>query len=183
MLFNAAITTGRTVIFNGFKSLPNIKTRKNLLSNLHRFNTTFSKVKSLKGEEIEAFKSMLPTLINELTFEGRYKDMPNVNEHLSKCIDYNLTNGKLTRGTTVALTLKLLSDDNSSKEMLNKSFILGWCVEFMQAFFLVADDIMDGSETRRGKVCWYKKENIGMKAVNDFLFLETCIFALLNKHF
>ena len=86
MLFNAAITTGRTVIFNGFKSLPNIKTRKNLLSNLHRFNTTFSKVKSLKGEEIEAFKSMLPTLINELTFEGRYKDMPNVNEHLSKVV-------------------------------------------------------------------------------------------------
>ena len=53
----------------------------------------------------------------------------------------------------------------------------------MQAFFLVADDIMDGSETRRGKVCWYKKEDIGLKAVNDFLFLETCIFALLNKHF
>ena len=84
MLFNAAITTGRTVIFNGFKCLPNITTRKILLSNVHRFNTTFSKVKSLKGEEIEAFKSMLPMLIKELTFEGRYKNMPNVNEHLSK---------------------------------------------------------------------------------------------------
>ena len=54
-----------------------------------------------------------------------------------QCIDYNLTNGKLTRGTTVALTLKLLSDDNSSKEMLNKSFILGWCVEFVSLFFKV----------------------------------------------
>ena len=53
----------------------------------------------------------------------------------------------------------------------------------MQAFFLVADDIMDGSHTRRGKDCWYKRNEIGMKAVNDFIFLETCIYTLLDKHF
>ena len=53
----------------------------------------------------------------------------------------------------------------------------------MQAFFLVADDIMDGSHTRRGKDCWYKRSEIGMKAVNDFIFLETCIYTLLDKHF
>ena len=53
----------------------------------------------------------------------------------------------------------------------------------MQAFFLVTDDIMDGSHTRRGKDCWYKKSEIGMKAVNDFIFLETCIYTLLDKHF
>ena len=53
----------------------------------------------------------------------------------------------------------------------------------MQTFFLVADDIMDGSETRRDKVCWYKKDNIGMMAFNDAIILETCIYSILNRHF
>ena len=42
----------------------------------------------------------------------------------------------------------------------------------MQTFFLVADDIMDGAETRRGKLCWYKKDNIGMMAFNDAIIIE-----------
>lgn len=33
---------------------------------------------------------------------------------------------------------------------------VGWCIEWLQAYFLVADDIMDESITRRGQPCWYK---------------------------
>lgn len=36
---------------------------------------------------------------------------------------------------------------------------VGWCIEWMQAYFLVADDIMDESITRRGQPCWYKARN------------------------
>ena len=53
----------------------------------------------------------------------------------------------------------------------------------MQAFFLVADDIMDGSTTRRGQPCWYKRDDVGMTAVNDAILLETCIYTLLHNHF
>jgi farnesyl diphosphate synthase len=47
----------------------------------------------------------------------------------------------------------------------------------------VADDIMDDSETRRGRLCWYKVENLGPNAFNDALMLESAIYILLKKYF
>ena len=53
----------------------------------------------------------------------------------------------------------------------------------LQAFFLVSDDIMDASITRRGQPCWYRNEGIGMIAINDSFMLESAIYYLLKKHF
>lgn len=49
--------------------------------------------------------------------------------------------------------------------------------------FLVADDIMDGSITRRGKPCWYKCSDVQMDAVNDTLILESFMYYLINTFF
>ena len=53
----------------------------------------------------------------------------------------------------------------------------------LQGFFLVADDMMDGSTTRRGQPCWYKRDDVGMTAINDAIILETCLYTLLHDHF
>lgn len=60
---------------------------------------------------------------------------------------------------------------------------LGWMTELLQAFFLVSDDIMDSSITRRGKPCWYRHEGVGMVAINDAFMLEAGIYTLLKKYF
>jgi len=104
-----------------------------------------------------------------------------VNAHVAKCLQYNLVHGKMTRGLAVPISYRLLAGDQS-EAALKKACVIGWCVELLQAHFLVADDIMDGSITRRGQPCWYKKDNIGMMAVNDALILESCIYELLDKH-
>ena len=62
--------------------------------------------------------------------------------------------------------------------------VLGWQVEWLQAFFLVADDVMDGSITRRGAPCWYKHAHVTQdNAINDALFLEILIYKSLRRHF
>ena len=53
----------------------------------------------------------------------------------------------------------------------------------LQAFFLVSDDMMDASITRRGQPCWYLKPDVGMIAINDAFMLESSIFILLKKYF
>ena len=56
-------------------------------------------------------------------------------------------------------------------------------IELLQAFFLVSDDIMDSSKTRRGSPCWYLMPEVGMIAINDAFMLEAAIFLLLKKYF
>jgi len=64
-----------------------------------------------------------------------------------------------------------------------KAALLGWMIELLQAFFLVSDDIMDSSKTRRSQPCWYLKPGVGMVAINDAFMLESSIYVLLKQHF
>lgn len=51
----------------------------------------------------------------------------------------------------------------------------------MQASFLVADDIMDQSETRRGKLCWYKNKGLGLQVRNAISSSFHPVDTLLDK--
>ncbi len=80
-------------------------------------------------------------------------------------------------------TVSILLDRPLSEEEYFQAATLGWLIELLQAFFLVSDDIMDSSITRRGKPCWYRHEGVGMIAINDAFLLESAIYQLLKKHF
>lgn len=47
----------------------------------------------------------------------------------------------------------------------------------------MSDDILDQSEVRRGKPCWYKVEEVASNAVNDILLLENGCYWLLKRFF
>jgi farnesyl diphosphate synthase len=64
-----------------------------------------------------------------------------------------------------------------------QSAALGWCIEWLQAFFLVADDVMDASVTRRGEPCWYRRSNVQLIAINDSFILESCVYKILKRYF
>ncbi len=107
------------------------------------------------------------------------------NARLRKMINYTVPGGKYNRGLlciwTVADCCKKYGKDFAAVE--EQAVVLAWCVEILQACFLVSDDVMDSSITRRGNPCWYRVPGVGMDAVNDALILESFLFFLIEKYF
>ncbi|WWC71686.1 uncharacterized protein I206_105644 [Kwoniella pini CBS 10737] len=126
------------------------------------------------------FDVIAEELLNYVKGEGMPKDAV---EWYEKVLYHNTPGGKLNRGMSVVDTVEILKGRQLEEEEYKKAAILGWCVELLQAYFLVADDIMDQSVTRRGQPCWYKMPNVGNIAINDAFMLEAAIYHLLKKHF
>ncbi|GMM31083.1 bifunctional (2E,6E)-farnesyl diphosphate synthase/dimethylallyltranstransferase [Martiniozyma asiatica (nom. inval.)] len=134
------------------------------------------------------FLGLFPELVEELL--QVLKDYGMRDDALAwfkKNLEYNTPGGKLNRGLSVVDTYALLkgykSYDDFEPAEYKKAAILGWCIELLQAYFLVADDMMDQSITRRGQPCWYKVENVKEIAINDSFMLEGAIYVLLKKYF
>ncbi|EEB91110.1 hypothetical protein MPER_10587 [Moniliophthora perniciosa FA553] len=85
-------------------------------------------------------------------------------EWYSRNLDYNVPGGKLNRGMSVVDTAEILKGRPLKDGEYLQAAVLGWGVELLQAFFLVSDDLMDSSVTRRGQPC-------------------CAIYYLLKKHF
>lgn len=93
-------------------------------------------------------------------------------KYLTQMMDATCLGGKYNRGITVVEVATELMKGNVCGETLFQAAVLGWCIEFMQAHFLVEDDIMDESKTRRGNPCWYLMPGVSQAvAINDGLIL------------
>lgn len=141
-----------------------------------------------KEQSRAKFLEQFPSLVKELRDILAGYGMPEeAIQWYEKSLNYNTPGGKLNRGLSVIDTYAILkgykSIDDLSDEEYKKVALLGWCIELLQAYFLVADDMMDQSITRRGQPCWYKVENVGDIAINDAFMLEGAIYCLLKKHF
>lgn len=100
-----------------------------------------------------------------------------------KNLYYNTVGGKANRGLSVIDTYRILLGREVTEQEYKQAAVLGWCIELLQGFFLVSDDIMDSSKTRRGQPCWYLAPKVGMIAINDAFMLEGAIYVLLKRYF
>lgn len=134
----------------------------------------------------DKFMCLYPQLKEELCewFANENEMTPEAVEWIREMLDYNVPGGKLNRGTTVLAVYRALKKGAPVTEQeYAQAAVLGWTIEFLQAFFLVADDIMDDSQTRRGQPCWYKNKHVNLVAINDSFILESAVFCILKRHF
>ncbi|KAL0300911.1 UNVERIFIED_CONTAM: Farnesyl pyrophosphate synthase [Sesamum radiatum] len=134
----------------------------------------------LRTAFLRVYSVLKSDLLNDPAFE--WTDASR--QWVDRMLDYNVPGGKLNRGLSVVDSYKLLKEgkDLTEDEVFLAS-ALGWCIEWLQAYFLVLDDIMDNSHTRRGQPCWFRVPKVGMIAVNDGIMLRNHIPRILKKHF
>ncbi|TXG68070.1 hypothetical protein EZV62_009345 [Acer yangbiense] len=134
----------------------------------------------LRSKFMEIYSALKVELLNDPAFE-----FTDTSRHcVDRMVDYNVHGGKLNRGISVIDSYKLLF---RGKELSDEEFFLasalGWCIEWLQAYLLVLDDIEDNSHLRHGRPCWFRLPQIGMVAVNDGIVLRNHICRILKNHF
>ncbi|KAH9983241.1 farnesyl diphosphate synthase [Russula compacta] len=140
--------------------------------------------KDKKAAARKRFEAVYTVVRDDLLTDFRKHNMPEESiEYYRRSMDYNVPGGKLNRGLSVVDSVAIFKGRELTESEYFKAAVLGWAVEWLQAYFLVSDDIMDASITRRGQPCWYRVEGVGLMAVNDSLILEGAIFQMIRKHF
>ncbi|CAL8143244.1 unnamed protein product [Orchesella dallaii] len=138
---------------------------------------------TLTNDEIQEFESMYSEILEAVIkdYENSKDQLYLATDWMVKAINYNVPKGKKLRGLMVPITYRNFVK-NPTKEEMRMAYVLGWCIEILQGACLVADDIMDKSETRRGQPCWYKLEDVGLMAVNDTFMLENLAYKVLKLY-
>lgn len=136
---------------------------------------------------MHVYKEVQAFLLQQLS--TNFEMDSNRQKYLQKMMDITCLGGKYNRGLTVfGVVENLLGEtahDEATKErMLHDACVCGWMIEFLQAHYLVEDDIMDGSLTRRGKPCWYRYPGVTVQnAINDGIILRAWVNMMALHYF
>lgn len=158
--------------------LPAVQARPSVRRNYPKFDS---------ARDNESFSNMCETLIVEAVDELVVHEVqPSEVKWILEMLRYNVQGGKMNRGLMVISAGRTLFESvrsGATNDDLCRCAVLGWCIEFLQAWLLIADDYMDSSVTRRGRQCWYHVEGVDKIAINDAFLTEMIMFKMLKRHF
>lgn len=139
---------------------------------------------AVSQSESREFMTVFPDLVRDLTEYAKKYGGSTAEKWFSRALQYNVPQGKKNRGLAAVLSFRMLAkSEDLTPENIRRAHYLGWCIEMFQAMFLIVDDVMDGSTTRRGQPCWYKVDDVKLVAINDALMIESAVFHVLKKQF
>ena len=178
-----AVTIG--LVFTIANKISDSKNEKKEDDEVVTFSYPFKEMEASKTEK-EKFLCLFPVLRDSIAKHMATKhEMPTeAVDWVVEMMNYTCPGGKLNRGMTVLAVARSFAEPRALSPLEEaRACVLGWSIEFLQAFFLVADDLMDDSKTRRGAPCWYLLPKVKTIAVNDSFLLESFVFTFINQHF
>ncbi|XP_022224609.2 farnesyl pyrophosphate synthase [Drosophila obscura] len=161
-----------------------LKKTSRTLSTLQNHSVPIAARVTVSKDESRDFMAVFPDLVRDITTVTKTHNCNDAAKWFAQVLQYNVPRGKKNRGILTVLTYKnLVAAEDLTPENIKLAQYLGWCVEMLQSFFIISDDVMDNSTTRRGQPCWHKVENVGLTAINDALMIENAMYAILKMHF
>jgi len=141
-------------------------------------------IESMQQDMLDLYPKLTQQYTEHLLGSNFQIPLASVNR-IKQLLDFSIQGGKMHRGLLVLNTVRHLCpiEKIDFHQIKTKALVLAWCTEILQACFLVADDIMDASFTRRGKPCWFRLPNVGFDAINDAMILESFVYFLLRRYF
>ncbi|XP_026738337.1 farnesyl pyrophosphate synthase 1-like [Trichoplusia ni] len=161
--------------------------RKTLvLNNIRQYHRhlALTDTSAFKVKNKEALLKVLPEVIDTVCKGPTLSTQPKVANWVKDMLEYILLGASLRRANDVTAAYVMFeSPENITEEKIHSSHILGWCTEMTYAFGCIVDDIMDSASLRRNKLCWYRRPNVGVNAVNDTILLHQAILEILEIKF
>lgn len=162
------------------------------LQKYHRFLSTLTPQEmpmatrglAVTKDQSREFMAVFPDIVRDLTETGKHNDVPEASKWLAKLLQYNVPNGKKNRGLATVLAYKMLEkQENMTPDNVHLANIMGWCVEMFHTHQLLLNDIMEGTELRRGVPCWHRRPDVGFDAINDAALIQSAMYTILKRHF
>ncbi|KAH8407461.1 hypothetical protein KR222_001467 [Zaprionus bogoriensis] len=161
-----------------------LKKTTRTLSTLQNHSVPIAARVTVSKDESRDFMAVFPDVVRDITGVMKGYNCNDAAKWLTHVLQYNVPGGKKNRGILTVLTYKnLAAPQDLTPENIKLAQYLGWCVEMLQSYFIILDDVMDHSTTRRGQKCWYKVENVGLIAINDAIMIESALYTILKQHF
>ncbi|XP_022904630.2 uncharacterized protein [Onthophagus taurus] len=140
--------------------------------------------KKITPKEMDYFLKMFPSIIDVFDDDIKARNIPDIEMLFKNVLIKNVPKGMKNRARSFLHIYKNVENhQHITPRKTRLSYILGWCLEIIQATCVIVDDMLDDSKYRRGMKCWHQHESVGQRAFIDALLLENFVFLILQKHF
>ncbi|VDO29334.1 unnamed protein product [Onchocerca flexuosa] len=130
---------------------------------------------------VSAIINIKKIAVQKLVSGLQESEMKSITNRIDKLFAHSVCGGKCNRGMLLITAYKALGGHQNGGRLEMVTNIAA-CLELLQSFFLIEDDIVDEGINRRGKSCWHRLEGIGINGINDGLLLDCMVSYILGNN-